>query len=390
MAAYRRATGQTVAVPRAPVICRASAVVLLGAGALAACSGIGPRHPSSPGAPSTAAVAMARYATVVDLDHGDLHVAPPPAGETSAVPETEAEAMFDAADAVQGPHAFSIFGLGIASVATEAQQTPTTTTVPPPPSTTAPTTAPSPPPNISTAPTTTAPPTTTTTVGAHPPAAPGPSARTPGAQASTVGPALASSAPVLVDTPPSTSLPSPSGTAPTSTVPVPVLPGYHHRLAWVGIVWGPTESCPGSTTTQPASTATTTYIAVLIDAHTGHQVLAYRSGGSSPCGGTPRIPAVTQPGELVSVAWQPVGPSSTAVQIQVPPCGRYYGWTQLPTTGTGIADQVVVDVPFDPSCGAATPQSQVVDQVVPLGPGQKQVGHAALGPIRALQALPTD
>jgi hypothetical protein len=157
----------------------------------------------------------------------------------------------------------------------------------------------------------------------------------------------------------------------------------------VGIVWGSTETCPGSTTTQPPSAATASYVAVLIDARTGQQVLAYRSGSTSPCGGAALTPVVTEPSELVSVSWQPVGPASTAVQIEIPPCGRYYGWTQMPTTGTGIADQVVVTVPFDPSCGVTVPQGQTVDQVVPLGPGQALVGHAAVGPIQALQTLPT-
>jgi hypothetical protein len=61
----------------------------------------------------------------------------------------------------------------------------------------------------------------------------------------------------------------------------------------------------------------------------------------------------------------------------------------MPTTGTGIADQVVVAVPFDPTCGATAPQNQPIDQVVPLGAGQALVGHAAVGPIKALQTLPT-
>jgi hypothetical protein len=48
----------------------------------------------------------------------------------------------------------------------------------------------------------------------------------------------------------------------------------------------------------------------------------------------------------------------------------------------------VVSVPFDPTCGATTSQSQAVDQVVPLGSGQGEVAHAGVGPIEALQALP--
>jgi hypothetical protein len=167
----------------------------------------------------------------------------------------------------------------------------------------------------------------------------------------------------------------------TTTAP---LPTYRRRLAWVGIVWGAPSSCSGPTTTQPTATGPTSYVAVVIDARSDDRVLAYRSGGSAPCTGTPVAPAVTEPDELLSVPWQPVGPASTAVQVQLPACGAYYGWTQVPAPDGAQADQVVAAVPFDPTCGSA-PQTQLVDQVVPLGSGQSQVGHAALGPIQALQ-----
>jgi hypothetical protein len=129
---------------------------------------------------------------------------------------------------------------------------------------------------------------------------------------------------------------------------------------------------------------------VIIDARTGHQVIAYRDGGSSACAGSAGTAVVTEPDELLSVPWQVVGPASTAVQIEVPACGHYYGWTQLPAAGNEVTDQVVVSVPFDPTCGATTPQSQLVDQVVPLGTGQVLVQHAPVGPVQALQALPSD
>jgi hypothetical protein len=157
-------------------------------------------------------------------------------------------------------------------------------------------------------------------------------------------------------------------------------------LAWVGIAWDEPQTCPGSTTTVPASSSGGGYTAIVIDARTGHDVLAYASGGSAPCGGAAASPVVTAPDELVSVAWQPVGPSSTAVTISVAPCGRYYGWTVVPAAGGGSATQVVEAVPFDPSCGATTSQSQAVDQVVPLGSGQAQIAHAPLGPVDALVA----
>jgi hypothetical protein len=158
----------------------------------------------------------------------------------------------------------------------------------------------------------------------------------------------------------------------------------------VGIVWDASPSCPGSTTTKPTSPATTTYVAIVIDARTAGRVLAYMSGGSSPCTGVTEGPHVTEPNELLSVPWQPVGPSSTAVQIQIPACGHYYGWTQVPTSGGGEAVQVVASVPFDPTCDSTVVQSQSVDQVVPLGSGQGSTAHAPLGPVEALQALPND
>jgi hypothetical protein len=131
-------------------------------------------------------------------------------------------------------------------------------------------------------------------------------------------------------------------------------------------------------------------VAIVIDARTDHRVLAYTSGGSSPCTGATETAHVTEPNELLSVPWLPVGPSSTAVQIQIPACGHYYGWTQVPTPGGGQAVQVVAAVPFDPTCGATVAQSQSVDQVVPLGSGPGSTDHAPLGPVEALQALPND
>jgi hypothetical protein len=75
------------------------------------------------------------------------------------------------------------------------------------------------------------------------------------------------------------------------------------------------------------------------------------------------------------------------VQIEVPPCGQFFGWTQI-STGGSEADQLVVKVPFDPTCGALAGQSQVVDQVIPLGPDQGFVPHAPVGPIQAFQGPP--
>jgi hypothetical protein len=310
-------------------------------------------------APSTTAVVGTRFAVAVELDHEGLLITPPPAGALRKVTVTasEADTLFEATDAVEGPHAFAIFGLGLVTVAPSLEAPATTTTVPvpaPAPSTSAPlptTTSPSP----TTAPTAT---TTTTTTAV------------PATTTTTAGPGQTTAV----------------GAVTTTTSP---LPTYHQRLAWVGIVWGAPTSCPGPTTTQPTAPGPTSYVAVVIAARSENSVLAYRSGGSAPCTGTPEAPAVTEPDELLSVPWQPVGPASTAVQVQLPACGEYYGWTQVMAPGDASADQVVAAVPIDPTCGSA-PQSQLVDQVVPLGSGQGLVGHAPLGPIQALQALPSD
>jgi hypothetical protein len=413
---------------------RATTVLLVCAGGLAACGVARPTIQARPEAPSTTAVVKARFANAVDLDDGGLLVTPPAAGAKANVTESEADAMFEATDAVQGPHEFAILGLGVVTVAPRVEKpattTTTTTTAPPPPSTVPPTTAPpptappttaaKPPPTTTTAPTTTAPPVTPTTT---PPTTspttadrPSPSHRIKVSTGSLEGTALVADAvaegppapsSTLLATAPSTTAPSttaPSTTAPSTTgVPTTTpalgtspttttttLPTYRHRLAWVGIAWGATVTCGGSTTTQPTSDSATDYVAVVIDARTPNRVIAYRSAGTSPCTGTAQTPLVSEPNELLSVPWQPVGPSSTAVQIQVPPCGRYFGWTQVPGTNGALADQVVVSVPFDPVCDSSETQSQPVDQVVPLGPAQNLVAHAPTGPVQALQALPSD
>jgi len=78
------------------------------------------------------------------------------------------------------------------------------------------------------------------------------------------------------------------------------------------------------------------------------------------------------------------------VNISVPPCGSLVGWTQVPVAAGATANAVEVEVllPFDPSCGATTPATQAIDDVVPLGSAQMQVPHAPLGPVEALQPPP--
>jgi hypothetical protein len=373
-----------VPVPCAPSVVRATTLLLVCAGGLTACT-VASTATVNPEAPSITAVMKDRFTVPVDLDHGGLLVNPAPARAGVTVTESDADAMFEATDAVAGPHAFAIFGLGLVTVAPRVEQPPTTTTTtttaPPPPSTVPPTTTLPPAPPPTTRPTTTTTPPTTTTAPTTPPV---PADR---GQA-TVTAARETDALTSTTVPSSTSTTvAPSTTAPLGT-PSTALPTYHRRLAWVGIVWDAATACPGSSTTKPG--ASTSYIAVIIDARTGHRVLVYRSGGSSPCSTAVRSPGVTEPNELLSVSWQPVGPSSTAVQVDIPPCGHYYGWTQVPGAQGAVADQVVAAVPFDTPCPSTATQSQPVDQVVPLGSGQGLVGHAPVGPVQALDALPSD
>jgi hypothetical protein len=325
-------------VPSPPPAARAIAVILFGAVGFSACQGSS-SPPVPPGTPSGAAVVDGRYARSVELDHRLLLVAPPSDRPSVTVTEDEARAMFEATDAVAGMHEFAILGLGVVTLSPSAEAPPTTTTTSPGAAT--PTTAPPSP--STTVPSTTAPSTT-----------------------------------VPSTTVPSTTAPSTGSATVTSG-----LPTYDRRLAWVGITWGAAPTCAGAGASSTAM-ATTTYVVVIIDARTPHRVLSYTSGGKS-CAGTAVPPVVGEPNELLSVAWQPVGPGSTAVQIQVPPCGRYFGWTQVPTSGGSVGDQVVVSVPFDPTCSAVTDQSQEVDQVIPLGPDQGLVPHAPVGPVQAFQ-----
>ncbi len=161
------------------------------------------------------------------------------------------------------------------------------------------------------------------------------------------------------------------------------LPVYDNRLAWVGIAWG--VDCPSSADKAGADTR---YVAVVLDAQTGHSVLAYTSRSAPGCGDAVRPPGASRPEEIVSVPWQPVGPASTAVRATIPACGTYFGSTDV-TTQTSSALQVLARTPFDPRCPAKAGSAVVVDGVVPLGgPAQAQIPHAALGPVDGLRTLP--
>ncbi len=277
-------------------------------------------------------MAKARYVSTVLVDNGALQI-DPAGGATPGISISRADAMFRAADAVEGDRGFAIFGLGVATVSKSvpvASSAGLTTT----------TTPPAPPGATTTGPTTTTTPSTTTTTGA--------------------------------------------------TETQPGVPTYDHRLAWVGIVWDADQACGSTSTTRPPPPHTSKYVAVLLDAHTGRDALAY-SSATETCGGSRRAPTVSRPTELQSVPWQPVASASTAVHATLPACSEYAGWTQVSQPGSAsTAVEVVARVPYDPACGSTSAHDVIVDDVVPLGADQQaQLTHASIGPVDALHALPT-
>ena len=314
--------------PRARALVPGIGTALMFAIALTACGRSTRDVPIAPGAPSIASVSHGRFVTTVLLGRGDVLVTPPPDGARARLPETTAWSMFESSDSAQGAYAFAILGLAVATVVpTVPLQAPATAlTVPGTSKAASPTSAP-----------TTSAPTSTPTTAAPP------------------------------TTPP--------------------LPSYNRRLAWVGIAWGGVRACPAAAASGNLQT-NTTEVAVLIDAVTGHDVIAYTSGTDASCTGPASAPTVVRPNQVVSVPWQPIGPASTAVRVTVPPCGRYDGWTQLVDTGAQLAVQVLASVPFDPLCTASSTQVEDVDDVVPLGSAQQQVQHAALGSVDELRVLP--
>lgn len=266
----------------------------------------------------------------VELDRGDLVIVPSGRLKPRISAKT-AEALFAATDVVDGSYRFAVLGLGLATVSGDVASAPTPSTGP------------------STTTSTTQLPTTTT--------------------AST------------------TTATSPSGSTTTSTTLIappatPTLPHYDHRLAWVGIAWD--ANCPGA---SGGSHLATRYVVVIFDAQTGGSVIAYTSRSTVACSGPVLPPTISRPSELVSVPWQPIAPSRTAVRVTMPACSTYFGWTEVPGPSASSI-QVVASKPFDPECGSRADNVQDIDNVVPLGTAQTQVLHAALGPVDGLQTLP--
>jgi hypothetical protein len=174
----------------------------------------------------------------------------------------------------------------------------------------------------------------------------------------------------------------------TTTTTITLLPIYQRRVAWVGVAWGGLLACPQGASSEAKLVPDSSEVAVIFDATTGHDVIGYSSGADPSCSGSRAAPSVVRPNELVSVPWQPVGPTSTAVRVTMPACGQYDGWNEVQGPGTQNAIQVVASVPFDPECAGTSAQSEEFEDVVPLGPSQQQLAHAALGPVQALRVLP--
>ena len=338
--------------PRATTLVRLAA--LLGV-AVVACSctkatpgGVPSSAPPS-GLPSISSVSGSRFTTTVDLDDGGL-VVQPPGNVRPQLSAAAAGAVFRSADVVAGDYRFALLGLGVVTIAPDITS--------PTPSATAPTSA-----GATSTSAASAAGTTTTT-------------RAPGTTTTPV--VTTTSAPVTTTTS------APGSTTTTGPPPAP-LSHYDGRLAWVGIVWGPRCGSSPSTTSTAAAQRRDAYVAVVLDAETGRDVVAYTSRGVSGCGGTDEAPHASAPDELVSVPWSLVGPASTAVAVTVPACGSYYGWTEAPTPSTTTL-QVIARRPYD-GCPTTAATTQPVDSVVPLGGAQNQVQHAPLGPVAELHTL---
>jgi len=321
------------------------------------------------GPPTLSSVVRGRFVSRVELDNGDFVVVP--AGKRKALVSAQsAEAMFRAADVVDGSYRFAVFGLGVVTLSPQVS-TPTTA----PAATTPTSVAPSSTPGT----TTTAAPKGTTSTSTS-------TSTTKGTTTSTTSPTsprgvtTTSGATATSEAGSTTTTASPGTTATTAPASS-LLPRYDDRLAWVGIAWG--AGCPG----HPQGTALgTRYVVVVLDAQTGRSALAYTSRSAPACGGPVQPPSVTLPTELVSVPWQAVGPTSTAVRVTIPACATFFGWTDV--TGPGTAPiQVVAREPFDPACGSSASIVEVVGNVVPLGKVQAQIPHAVLGPVDVLRTL---
>jgi hypothetical protein len=341
--------------------------VLVSIAAIAGCSQAGrvvttttrppPGTAKAPGAPSIYSVTAGRFNQFVAVGGKNLLVAPPPKNADPAITGTQAAALFDADYSFQGIYAFDVLGLGLATLdQTSAQDTSYVTGLQQASAVTT-TTRPATAPPSST--TTTAPPPTTTTTAPPP-------------TTTTTAPPPTTSAPTTAPAPTTTTTAPPPTT--TTTAPPAGPAAYKKTLSWIGIAVGQKPSCAGGTPSV---------LAMVIDAYTGHDV--FQVVVPSGCG-TPGSPAISRPYQLESVPWSPVGPTSTAIVVQIPACGVYVGWTEL-TAVASLPTQVQAAVPYDPACPTGA-DSKIINLVVPLGSQQSSVAHAAVGDIDNLDVLP--
>jgi len=279
-----------------------------------------PGSPENPIAPTESAVVSGSYATSVEIGRHVLEVSPPPKDADPSVSLAQAKTLFDAYQSFGGIYEFTLLGLGTATLDEEdAIQIPATTT------------------------------TTTTTT------------ETSTTETSTTETSSDTGTSGVV--PPVT---TPTTAPPTTTT---TAPPYYEHLAYVGIAVGQVPDC---------AEGTPSVIAMLIDADTGGDIYTVTSGGCT----TDSATVDSAPRELESVRWSPVGPASTAVNVQIPACGTYVGWTAI-----GSDVEVEAAVPYDPQCGATAPTTQAINLVVPLGSTGTSPPHAALGPIDNLNVL---
>jgi len=148
-----------------------------------------------------------------------------------------------------------------------------------------------------------------------------------------------------------------TGVAPPDGTPV-----LRGRRAWVGIVLGtsrPLAFCPmhrvpprggGHSSSGPAATTFQPIDSVVIFyGRDGRGAVLYRTGGSSPCGGTTR-PRVTVADAEVSVPWVQIGPAGlvTSIGYRAPACALLFGVGSSGNVRTGFFSVgVTILFPFD-------------------------------------------
>ncbi len=120
--------------------------------------------------------------------------------------------------------------------------------------------------------------------------------------------------------------------------------------AWVGIVLGVNQgafNCPAMRTVPSSGPVVPEDRAVLFTGEGGRGAVLYDTGGSSPCGGSPRPPSLEEATATVPVRWQRQGPAGlvTTVSYQAPACAHLEGVSASGNVHTGVY-HAEVDVTF--------------------------------------------